>query len=190
MKRSRMTALGCHRFTWRKASTPKLSEFTHGVPHRIVGKRNSVTAILCFGGLCHRVHQLLRSYCAGPLPKPFKITPSLTAWAHILALTSPEQWSPQAAHAATRIFISNMKPPKARVYLEGVILGLVRADLDQPSTRKDTRKLSPHLYEALKRALYKLAAFFKGIVFPLLDVSCFVSLLLCSDCMYLNRALR
>ena len=64
-----------------------------------------------------------------------------------------------------------MKPPQARVYLEGVVLGLVRADLEQPSSRKDTRKLSPHLYEALKRALYKPAAFFKGIVFPLLDVS-------------------
>jgi essential nuclear protein 1 len=120
-----------------------------------------------------RVGQLLHSYRAGPLPKPFKIIPSLPAWARILALTTPEQWSPQAAHAATRIFISNMKPPQARVYLEGVILGLVRADLDQPSTRKDTRKLSPHLYEALKRALYKPAAFFKGIVFPLLDVSLF-----------------
>ena len=118
-----------------------------------------------------RVGQLLRSYRAGPLPKPFKIIPSLPAWARILALTAPEQWSPQAAHAATRIFISNMKPPQARVFLEGVVLGLVRADLEQPSTRKDTRKLSPHLYEALKRALYKPAAFFKGIVFPLLDVS-------------------
>jgi Bystin len=119
----------------------------------------------------HRVGQLLRSYRAGPLPKPFKIIPSLPAWARILALTAPEQWSPHAAHAATRIFISNMKPPQARVFLEGVILGLVRADLEQPLTRKDTRKLSPHLYEALKRALYKPAAFFKGIVFPLLDVS-------------------
>ncbi|KAI0253114.1 Bystin-domain-containing protein [Lactifluus subvellereus] len=119
-----------------------------------------------------KVGQLLRSYRAGPLPKPFKIIPSLPAWARILALTAPEQWSPQAAHAATRIFISNMKPPQARVYLEGVVLGLVRADLEQPSTRKDTRKLSPHLYEALKRALYKPAAFFKGIVFPLLDGGC------------------
>jgi essential nuclear protein 1 len=118
-----------------------------------------------------RVGQLLRSYRAGPLPKPFKIIPSLPAWARILALTAPEQWSPQATHAATRIFISNMKPPQARVYLEGVVLGLVRADLEQPSSRKDTRKLSPHLFEALKRALYKPAAFFKGIVFPLLDVS-------------------
>lgn len=119
-----------------------------------------------------RVGELLRSYRAGPLPKPFKIIPSFPAWARILALTAPEQWSPQAAHAATRIFISNMKPQQARVYLEGVVLGLVRADLEQPSTRKDARRLSPHLYEALKRALYKPAAFFKGVVFPLLDGGC------------------
>ena len=122
-----------------------------------------------------RVGELLRSYRAGPLPKPFKIIPSFPAWARILALTAPEQWSSQAAHAATRIFISNMKPQQARVYLEGVVLGLVRADLEQPSARKDARKLSPHLYEALKRALYKPAAFFKGIVFPLLDVSAMLS---------------
>ena len=127
---------------------------------------------MCHGitDIVYRVGELLRSYRAGPLPKPFKIIPSFPAWARILALTAPERWSPQAAHAATRIFISNMKPQQARVYLEGVVLGLVRADLEQPSTRKDARKLSPHLYEALKRALYKPAAFFKGIVFPLLDV--------------------
>jgi hypothetical protein len=107
------------------------------------------------------------SYRAGPLPKPFKIIPSLPACARILALTAPEKWSSQAAYAATRFFILNMKPRQARVYLEGVVLGFVRADLEQPSTRKDMRKLSPHLYEALKRALYKPAAFFKGIVFPL-----------------------
>jgi hypothetical protein len=42
--------------------------------------------------------------------------------------------------------------PQARVYLEGVILGLMAADLDQPSTR-DMRELSSHPYEALKRPL-------------------------------------
>jgi essential nuclear protein 1 len=136
----------------------------------------------------YRVGQLLRSYRAGPLPKPFKIIPSLPAWARVLALTAPEQWSPQATHAATRIFISNMKPQQARVYLEGVVLGLVRADLEQPSTRKDTRKLSPHLYEALKRALYKPSAFFKAIVFPLLDVSALDGSIFLdpSDCRHLD----
>ena len=150
-----------------KASIPKSSKSTQSAYSFIPF---AVRPAHIHGCVC-RVGELLRSYRAGPLPKPFKIIPSFPAWARILALTAPEQWSSQAAHAATRIFISNMKPQQARVYLEGVVLGLVRADLEQPSARKDARKLSPHLYEALKRALYKPAAFFKGIVFPLLDVS-------------------
>ncbi|KAJ2924950.1 hypothetical protein H1R20_g12156, partial [Candolleomyces eurysporus] len=32
--------------------------------------------------------------------------------------------------------------------------------------------MNVHYYEALKRALYKPAAFFKGIIFPLLDQGC------------------
>ncbi|KAI0052588.1 Bystin-domain-containing protein [Auriscalpium vulgare] len=119
-----------------------------------------------------KVGQLLHSYRSGPLPKPFKIIPSLPAWARILALTKPENWSPQACHAATRIFISNMKPPQARVFLEGVVLDLVREDITNTSTKKDNRKLNVHYYEALKRSLYKPAAFFKGIIFPLLDNGC------------------
>ncbi|EIM88145.1 Bystin-domain-containing protein [Stereum hirsutum FP-91666 SS1] len=121
-----------------------------------------------------KVGLLLQSYRSGPLPKPFKIVPSLPAWARILALTSPEKWSPQACHAATRIFISNMKPPQARVFLEGVVLGAIREDIANPINKgkKDNRKLHVHYYDALKRALYKPAAFFKGIVFPMLDSGC------------------
>ena len=43
-----------------------------------------------------------------------------------------------------------LKLPQARVYLRGVVLGLVRVDLEQPSTWKDTRKFNPLLYKALK----------------------------------------
>ena len=43
--------------------------------------------------------------------------------------------------------------------------------VEQPLTRKDTCKLNPHLYEALECSLYKPMAFFKAIIFPLLDVS-------------------
>ncbi len=32
-------------------------------------------------------------------------------------------------------------------------------------------KLNLHLYEALKKSLYKPAAFFKGVLFPLCEVS-------------------
>lgn len=122
-----------------------------------------------------RVGLVLSRYKSGPLPKPFKIIPSLPAWARILALTHPENWSAQACYAATRIFVSTMKPPQARVFLEGVLLDAMREDirLSKAGARqtKNHRKLNVHYYESLKRALYKPSAFFKGIVFPLLQVS-------------------
>ena len=39
-----------------------------------------------------------------------------------------------------------------------------------PFVIENNRKLNVHYYESLKRALYKPAAFFKGIIFPLLQV--------------------
>ena len=124
--------------------------------------------------LC-RVGIVLSRYKSGPLPKPFKIVPTLPAWARILALTKPEEWTPQACHAATRIFVSQMKPAQARVFLEGVLLDAIREDIrltrEGARKSKNHRKLNVHYYESLRRALYKPAAFFKGIVFPLLNVS-------------------
>lgn len=57
-----------------------------------------------------------------------------------------------------------MKPAQAKIYLEVVLLDAIREDI------ASNKKLNVHYYECLKRALYKPAAFFKGIVFPLLNV--------------------
>jgi len=126
--------------------------------------------------LYSKVGVVLSRYKSGPLPKPFKIIPSLPAWARMLALTKPEEWTPQACHAATRIFVSQMKPPQARVFLEGVLLDAIREDIrltrEGARKNKNHRKLNVHYYEAMRRALYKPAAFFKGIVFPLLGSGC------------------
>ncbi len=68
-----------------------------------------------------------------------------------------------------------MKPPQARLFLEVVLLDAIREDirLTREGARKNTnhRKLNVHYYESLKRAMYKPGAVFKGIVFPLLNVS-------------------
>ena len=93
--------------------------------------------------------------------------PSLPQWARILALTNPSQWTPHSTLAATRIFISNLKPEQARVFLEGVLLERVRTNIQE---NHDGRKLDVQLYDALKKAIYKPGAFFKGILFPLLQV--------------------
>lgn len=85
-------------------------------------------------------------------------------WARMLALTHPENWSPHACRAATKIFISNMKPPQAQLFLSVVLLDVIREDIQK------NKKLNPQYYESLKRALYKPGAFFKGLIFPMLDV--------------------
>ncbi|KAF7331751.1 hypothetical protein MKEN_00054900 [Mycena kentingensis (nom. inval.)] len=108
----------------------------------------------------------LHKYKSGPLPKIFKVIPTLPAWARLLALTHPENWSAHACLAATRTFISNMKPPQAQLFLSVVLLDAIREDI------QENKKLNVHYYDALRRALYKPGAFFKGIVFPMLDQGC------------------
>uniref|UniRef100_A0A0W0G4A6 Beta-glucuronidase C-terminal domain-containing protein n=1 Tax=Moniliophthora roreri TaxID=221103 RepID=A0A0W0G4A6_MONRR len=113
-----------------------------------------------------KLGEFLRKYKSGPLPKLFKVIPTLPAWARILALTQPENWSPHAARAATRIFVSTMKPPQAQLFLSVVLLDAIREDI------RENKKLNVQYYEALKRALYKPGAFFKGIIFPMLEQGC------------------
>jgi len=57
-----------------------------------------------------------------------------------------------------------MKPPQAQLFLSVVLLDAIREDI------QSNKKLNVQYYEALKRALYKPGAFFKGIVFPMLEV--------------------
>lgn len=116
-----------------------------------------------------KVGLLLSQYKSGPLPKAFKMIPALPQWARILALTNPTQWTPHATKAATRILISNLKPAQARIFLEGVLLERVRTNI---ADKHDGRKLDVHLYEALRKALYKPGAFFKGVLFPLVQGGC------------------
>lgn len=109
-----------------------------------------------------RIGLLLSRYKSGKLPKPFKILPSVPHWETIIQLTRPESWSPNACYEATRIFIS-APPHVAQRFLEMVILDRVRDEIHE------TKKLNVHLFNALKKSLYKPAAFFKGVLFPLVS---------------------
>ncbi|KAJ3044188.1 hypothetical protein HDV00_002865 [Rhizophlyctis rosea] len=110
-----------------------------------------------------KVGLLLSRYKSGSLPKTFKIIPSLADWEDILFLTHPEKWSPQATYQATRIFVSNLKAKMAQRFFALVLLDRVRDDI------AETKKLNYHLYMALKKALYKPGAFFKGLLLPLCE---------------------
>ncbi|KAJ1730061.1 snoRNA-binding rRNA-processing protein [Coemansia biformis] len=110
-----------------------------------------------------KIGELLKRYKSGPVPKAFKIIPSIRNWEEIMYLTRPDTWTPQAAYQATRMFVSNMKPKQAQQFLSLVLLDQVRDDI------AENKRLNYHLYMALKKSLYKPAAFFKGILFPLCE---------------------
>mmetsp|Transcript_47857 Transcript_47857/g.144757 ORF Transcript_47857/g.144757 Transcript_47857/m.144757 type:complete len:306 (-) Transcript_47857:48-965(-) len=112
------------------------------------------------------IGKILNRYTAGKLPKAFKVIPSLSNWEEVLYLTRPDQWTPQAMYAATRIFASNLNPKMAQRFYNLVLLDAVRADIYAE------KKLNYHYYMALKKSVYKPAAFFKGILLPLCQENC------------------
>ena len=92
--------------------------------------------------------------------------PSLSNWEDVLYLTRPDLWSPMAMFAATRIFASNLNPKMAQRFYNLVLLDAVRADI------VTNKKLNYHYFMALKKSVYKPAAFFKGILLPLCKENC------------------
>ena len=109
------------------------------------------------------VGQILSKYRSGKLPKAFKVIPSLANWEEVLYLTEPTKWSAAAMFQATRIFASNLSTPKAQYFYNLVLLPRLRDDISE------FKRLNFHLYMALKKALFKPAAFFKGILLPLCE---------------------
>ncbi|KAF1859994.1 hypothetical protein Lal_00027842 [Lupinus albus] len=105
----------------------------------------------------------LSKYTVGKIPKAFKHIPSMQRWEEVLYITEPEKWSPNAMYQATRIFASNFGVKKAEQFYKLVLLPRVREDI------RKNKRLHFALYQSLKKALYKPAAFFKGILFPLCE---------------------
>ncbi|KAK3512493.1 hypothetical protein QTP70_015312 [Hemibagrus guttatus] len=109
------------------------------------------------------VSKVLCKYRSGKLPKAFKIIPALSNWEQVLYLTEPEKWSAAAMYQATRIFSSNLKERMAQRFYNLVLLPRIRDDI------AEYKKLNFHLYSALKKALFKPGAWFKGILIPLCE---------------------
>ncbi|CAH0722578.1 unnamed protein product, partial [Brenthis ino] len=109
------------------------------------------------------VRNVLQKYRSGKLPKAFKMIPHLQNWEQILYITEPTTWSAAAMYQATRIFASNLKEKMAQRFYNLVLLPRVRDDL------AEYKRLNFHLYQALRKALFKPGAFMKGILLPLLE---------------------
>lgn len=87
--------------------------------------------------------------------------PTLQNWEQVLLLTNPENWTTNATYEATRIFVSNLSPKMTQRFLEFVLLPKLRQDI------MSSKRVDVHLYAALKKAVYKPAALFKGLILPL-----------------------
>jgi essential nuclear protein 1 len=123
-----------------------------------------------------QVGKYLSHYRSGKVPLAFKVVPSLRNWEEVLFLTQPDSWSPQAMFQATRLFASNLNPKMAQRFFNLVLLPRVRADIAKH------KKLNFHLYQAVKKSIYKPAAFFKGVLLPFCEEGCSVreAVIMCS----------
>jgi len=68
-------------------------------------------------------------------------------------------------YQATRIFTSNLKEKMAQRFFNLVLLPRVRDDI------AEYKRLNFHLYQALRKALFKPGAFMKGFLLPLCEVN-------------------
>lgn len=109
------------------------------------------------------IKQVLQRYRNGKLPKAFKIVPNLRNWEQILYLTEPDSWSAAAMYQATRIFASNLNAKMAQRFFNLVLYPRIRDDI------AEYKRLNFHLYMAIKKSLFKPAAFFKGVLLPLCE---------------------
>ena len=109
------------------------------------------------------IGEQLQKYTSGKVPKPFKAIPQCESWQKLIKLTNPKTWSPQAMYQAVKTFCGTMSPKMLESFFKNVLLPAITDDITHH------KKLNVHYYQTLKRALFKPAAFFKGIIFPLVQ---------------------
>merc|ERR1719184_198458 len=109
------------------------------------------------------VGKLLTRYRSGKIPKAFKVLPQFRNWEQLLYFTNPDGWSAAAMYQATRVFTSNLKEKMAQRFFNLILLPRVRDDIDT------FQRLNFHLFQALRKALFKPGAFFKGFLLPLCE---------------------
>ncbi|CDO95636.1 unnamed protein product [Kluyveromyces dobzhanskii CBS 2104] len=114
------------------------------------------------------VGTIMKTWRHGKVPKLFKVLPSLNNWQDVLYVTNPEEWSPHAIYEGTKLFVSNLSAKEAQKFVIGVLLPRFREEIEF----NEDHNLNYHIYRALKKSLYKPAAFFKGFLFPLVESGC------------------
>eukprot|EP01024_Parvocaulis_polyphysoides_P054401 TRINITY_DN5498_c0_g1_i6.p1 TRINITY_DN5498_c0_g1~~TRINITY_DN5498_c0_g1_i6.p1 ORF type:complete len:459 (-),score=61.02 TRINITY_DN5498_c0_g1_i6:761-2137(-) len=110
---------------------------------------------------CQQVGEILARYTSGKIPRMFKILPATEEWEELLFHMDPEQWSPHAVYQATKVFISNLKGDSAQRFVNLILLPRFRQEI------RDNKKVHFSTFRALKKATFKPAAFYRGLLLPL-----------------------
>lgn len=112
------------------------------------------------------VGRIAQNWRSGKFPKALKLIPQLQDWEELLYITNPDGWSPNVVYQMTKQFVSQSNNPICQRYFNTVLLQMVRDDI------LVNKKLNFHLYQAVKKALFKPKAFFRGFLLPLCSDMC------------------
>ena len=104
---------------------------------------------------------ILARWKSGKLPKAFKIVPKLEDWEEVLYLTKPDNWTSNVMYEAVKMMASQTGSATCQRFYNLVLLPRVREEI------AEKKKLDFHLYQALRKATFKVAAFMKGFLLPL-----------------------
>ncbi|KAL9647135.1 hypothetical protein ABK040_004851 [Willaertia magna] len=127
------------------------------------------------------VGKVLSTYRSGKFPKIFAVIPQLENWEEIIYLTHPDQWTTQALYKAVGIFASQSNEQVTQRFYNMILLPRIRNNILEENSRKKTQVrgykrttkqhlvLNHHLYQAMFKAIYRPAPFFKGIILPLCE---------------------
>ncbi|KAJ1465913.1 bystin-like protein [Baffinella frigidus] len=113
--------------------------------------------------ILERTGLILKIYKSGKLPKIMKIIPIFKNFEEILWFTRPDTWSPQALFVITRLFLATLKPFQLERFLTMILIPRF-----QESIFLGKKKLSIHIFMALKIASKYPRSFFSFVITPLL----------------------
>lgn len=106
---------------------------------------------------------ILHRWTSGKLPKLFGILPSIEEWKVLIEYTRPMEWTPNAMYEGTCMFASNLNNTLVEDFYKFYLVPYIRNNIRRYG------KLNVHLYNSLKKTIYKPAGFFKGIIFQMAE---------------------
>ncbi|SCN12620.1 essential nuclear protein 1, putative [Plasmodium malariae] len=116
---------------------------------------------------CYKtIGEVLAQYKKGKLHKALTLLVKSPKWFDLLLLTNPKEWTTQATFEVTKLFSSGLKEKDVYIYYEHILLPIILENIEE------NKKLDSFLYKTLIKALYKSKAWFKGILFPVLQMEC------------------